>query len=312
MNILIGDYEMKSSTEELLALIAVVDTGSITKAAEYLGQTTSGISRALSRLESKLNVTLLTRTTRRLTLTAEGQRFVVSARKIVASIEEAEEALLPNDEQLRGTLRVDAASPFVLHCIVPFVPEFHRLYPYIQLELTSHERSIDLIEQKVDIAIRIGSLTDSSMHARYLGDSAIRVLASPNYLAQFGEPRSLLELQQHTLIGFTAPSYLNEWPLSDNPHSESLKVEPNIRALSGETIRQLALVGAGIASLSHFMTYKDIADNRLIPIMLPFIQPKSRAINAIYYRNKQQSRRMTCFLDFIQEKLRESDLVVMK
>src|SRR5690349_15811051 len=187
----------------------------MTAAAEALQQTVSGVSRTLTRLEKKLDATLVRRTTRRLQLTDEGELFLARARAILAAMEDAEEAMARHRERPAGRLRVDAASPFVLHCIVPHVKAFAASYPEITLELTSNERIVDLLEQRVDIAIRIGALQDSTLHARALGSSRLRVMASPAYLAEHGEPRDIEDLMRARLIGFTAPESLNDWPLSD-------------------------------------------------------------------------------------------------
>lgn len=194
---------MKTSTDELLVFVTVIDSGSITAAAEKLGQTVSGVSRALTRLERKLDTALVRRTTRRLHLTEEGDAFLRRARAILDALEEAEESVARGRERPSGRLRVDAASPFMLHCVAPHMTAFSALYPEIRLELTSNERIVDLLEQKVDIAIRIGALQDSTLHARALGSSKLRVLASPAYLAEYGEPRSVDALRGHRLIGFT-------------------------------------------------------------------------------------------------------------
>src|SRR5471032_3158933 len=260
---------MKTTTEELLAFVTVIDSGSITAAAEALQQTVSGVSRALTRLEHKLDATLVRRTTRRLQLTDEGELFLVRARAILAAMEDAEESIARQRERPAGRLRVDAASPFMLHCMVPHVQAFAAAYPEIMLELSSNERIVDLMEQKVDIAIRIGALQDSTLHARALGSSQLRVLASPAYLAEYGEPKSVDALRAHRLIGFTAPEHLNRWPLRDgrSAGSGSLKIEPAITASSGETLRQLALSGWGVACLADFMTAADVRDGRLVPIL---------------------------------------------
>ena len=204
---------MKTSTDELLVFVTVIDAGSITAAAEKLQQTVSGVSRALTRLEKQLGVALILRTTRRLQLTEEGELFLERARAILAAMADAEEAVTRHRERPSGRLRVDAATPFMLHCIVPHVAAFAQRYPEIRLELTNNERIVDLLEQRVDIAIRIGALQDSTLHARSLGTSRLRIVASPAYLAAHGTPRSVAALREHRLIGFTAPAHLNRWPL---------------------------------------------------------------------------------------------------
>jgi DNA-binding transcriptional LysR family regulator len=292
---------MKTSTDELLVFVTVIDSGSITAAAEKLGQTVSGVSRALTRLEKKLDTALVRRTTRRLHLTEEGEAFLQRARAILDAMEEAEESVTRGRERPSGRLRVDAASPFMLHCVAPHMTAFSALYPEIRLELTSNERIVDLLEQKVDIAIRIGALQDSTLHARALGSSKLRLLASPAYLAEYGEPKSLEALRAHRLIGFTAPEHLNRWPLREGRagRSGSVKIAPAITASSGETLRQLVLSGWGIASLANFMTAADVRDGRLVPILGNLLVDERQPVSAVYYQSASLSGRVQSFLDFI-------------
>ncbi|MBD9413525.1 LysR family transcriptional regulator [Pseudomonas sp. PDM16] len=291
---------MKTTLDELQAYTQVVDCGSITAAAEQLGQTASGISRALGRLEEKLEVTLLRRTTRRLELTEEGAAFLAQARRILAAVEEAEEQMALRRQVPAGRLRIDAATPFVLHVLVPLVAGFRQRYPQIELELTSNEQNIDLLEQRTDLAIRIGALRDSSLHARPLGCSRIRVLASPAYLAAHGTPASPMELSGHALLGFTQPESLNAWPLR-HLHGDGLVVVPTLKASSGETLRQLALAGAGLACLSDFMTDRDRAEGTLVEVLAEHNVDTRQPINAVYYRNTALSARIACFLDYLSE-----------
>ncbi len=294
---------MKTTLDELLALTTVVDSGSITAAAEQLGQTASGVSRALSRLEEKLEVTLLHRTTRRLELTEEGHAFVLQARRIVASVEDAEEQMALRRQRPAGRLRVNAASPFMLHVIVPLVAGFRALYPDIELELHSSDQIIDLIEQRTDVAIRIGPLRDSTLHARPLGSNRLRVLASPAYIAQCGVPQTVEELNGRSLLGFTQPETLNQWPLR-HECGQYWQVTPTIKASSGETLRQLALEGAGLVCLADFMTRQDRDDGRLVQVLEAHTADVRQPIHAVYYRNTALASRITCFLDYVSGQMR--------
>lgn len=294
---------MKITLDELLALTRVVDTGSITAAAEQLGQTTSGVSRALSRLEEKLEVTLLRRTTRRLELTEEGATFLAQARRILASVEEAEEQMALRRQQPAGRLRVNAASPFMLHVVVPLVAGFRERYPQIELELNTSDQIIDLLEQRTDVAIRIGALRDSTLHARPLGANRLRVLASPAYLARRGTPQSVADLAGHELLGFTQPDSLNQWPLR-TADGDSWAITPSLRASSGETLRQLALEGGGIVCLADFMTAQDRAEGRLLPVLEAHTVEVRQPVHAVYYRNTALASRIGCFLDYVGERMR--------
>lgn len=289
---------MKTTLDEMQVFVAVVDSGSITAAADSLGQTVSAISRALARLEEKLEVTLLRRTTRRLELTEEGQVFLTQACKIINAVEDAEEQMQVRRNQPAGLLRVNAASPFMLHVLVPMMRGFRVQYPDIELELNTNDQIIDLLEHRTDIAIRIGALSDSSLHARPLMTNRLRILASPDYLRERGQPISVDELSVHRLLGFTRPESLNAWPLR-NVQGDRLVIAPCVRASSGETLRQLALAGEGIVCLADFMTQTDRKSGKLVQVLVQDTVEVLQPVNAVYYRNTALSSRISCFLDYV-------------
>lgn len=294
---------MKTTLEELLALRTVVDSGSITAAAEQLGQTVSGISRALRRLEEKLGTSLLSRTTRRLALTDEGVAFLARARDILAAVDDAEDQMAVRRQQPAGRLRVNAASPFMLHVVAPLVPEFRERFPQLELELNTNDMVIDLLEEDTDVAIRIGPLQDSTLRARPLGSSLLRVVASPAYLKAQGRVKNVAQLlEQHTLLGFGQPDSLNDWPLR-GPHGDRLHIAPAVKVSSGETLRQLVLQGAGLACLSDFMTAEDRRRGDLVQVLPRDTVEVLQPIHAVYYRNTQLSSRIACFLDFLGERM---------
>lgn len=299
---------MKITLEELRAWVVVVDTGSITAAADQLSQTTSGISRALSRLETKLQTTLLHRTTRRIALTEEGHIFLKHAREILQSVEMAEEQIAHRREVPSGRLRINAATPFMLHVIVPLLDAFTSRYPLIQLELNTDDVVIDLLEQQTDIAIRIGELRDSGIHARKLGSSRLRLLASPDYLAKYGTPASVAELANHRLLGFSKLDRHNIWPVWQS-EGELLEITPTLSASSGETLRQMAVYGQGIVRISDFVSGGDRACGRLVPVLEALTREMVHPIHAVYYRNTTLSLRISCFLDFLSEQIASKEIL---
>ena len=293
---------MKTTLDEMQAFRSVVETRSITAAAELLGQTASGVSRSLSRLEQKLGTTLLRRSTRRLDLTEEGSYFLEQVRSILRSVEVVEDQMNARRHRPVGKLRVNAAFPFMLHVLTPLVFDFHVLFPEITLELNSSDNLIDLLEQRTDIAIRIGPLRDSSLHARPLGQSRLRLFASPQYLLAHGVPTRVADLDRHRLLGFTNPESLNQWPVRRKT-GELYEIRPFLQASSGETLRQLALADNGIVCLADFMTHTDRACGNLMPLLEKQTLDVRQSVSAVFYRNTELASRIQCFLDFISERI---------
>ncbi|MCA7972267.1 LysR family transcriptional regulator [Burkholderia sp. AU39826] len=293
---------MKTTLDELQAFTAVVDTGSITAAAQQLDLTVSATSRTLARLEEKLKTTLLRRTTRRLELTEEGRAFLQNARAIIESVENAEEQMLARREMPSGRLRVDAATPFMLHVIVPLVRGYRERFPKVELELNSNEGITDLLERRTDVAVRIGRLKDSTLHSRRIGNSRLRILASPAYIEAHGQPRKVEDLDRHTLLGFTQPESLNVWPIL-GADGEAYRIEPDVYSSSGETLRQLALEGTGVVCLSDFVTAQDRDAGRLVQVLARQTLDVQQPIHAVYYRNTAISSRIASFVDYLIEVL---------
>ena len=270
--------------------------------AEQLAIANSAVSRVVKRLEEKLGVNLINRTTRQLRLTEEGSQYFRRVQKILQEMAAAEAEMLAAHEVPQGGLRVDSAMPMVLHLLVPLAAKFNERYPHIQLSLVSSEGYINLIERKVDIALRAGELDDSGLRARHLFDSHFRIVASPEYLEKHGTPQSTEELANHQCLGFTEPSSLNTWAVSDaqgNPY----KISPHFTASSGEILRSLCLSGCGIACLSDFLVDNDIAEGKLIPLLVEQTSNTPLPFNAVYYSDKAVNLRLRVFLDFLIEEL---------
>lgn len=291
---------MLTRSDDLEILLTVVDTGGFSAAADLLDIQVAKVSRSVSKIEQRLGVTLLNRTTRRVELTEEGRSFVDAIKGALANLNQAEEEIISKGLLPKGKLRVDAASPFVFHQLVPLVQEFNHNYPDIELEITSNEGFVDLLEKRTDVAIRIGKLNDSSLYARSLGNSPLFIVASPEYLAKRGIPNHSRDLDNHKTIGFSGPKVLNQWPIKGFQ-----KLTPSLRSSNGETVRQLALAGNGIACLSSFMVEQDIADGLLIPILEKeklTIYDREQ-VNAVYYKSSTAARRITAFIEFIKPRL---------
>ena len=292
---------MLTRSDDLEMVLTVVDAGGFSAAAEALDVQVAKVSRSVSKVESQLGVSIFNRTTRRVELTEEGRQFVDSVRLGLQVIQSAEEEIVSRGELPKGRLRVDAASPFVFHQLVPLVQSFKEAYPDIELELTSNEGFVDLLEKRTDVAIRIGKLSDSTLHARPLGKSLLHIVASPDYLAKRGLPTKPEDLSSHQVVGFAGNKVLNHWPLPNQSY-----IPPTVTASNGEIVRQLALAGNGIACLSGFMVQDDIAAGRLVPILEQdkLANTDRERVNAVYYKSSFVSKRISAFIDFIQPRLK--------
>ncbi|OBT15193.1 LysR family transcriptional regulator [Vibrio cyclitrophicus] len=292
---------MLTRSDDLEMVLTVVDAGGFSAAAEALDVQVAKVSRSVSKVESQLGVSIFNRTTRRVELTEEGRQFVDSVRVGLQVIQSAEEEIVSRGELPKGRLRVDAASPFVFHQLVPVVQSFNEAYPDIELELTSNEGFVDLLEKRTDVAIRIGKLSDSTLHARPLGKSLLHIVASPDYLAKRGLPTKPEDLSSHQVVGFAGNKVLNHWPLPNQSY-----IPPTVTASNGEIVRQLALAGNGIACLSGFMVQDDIAAGRLVPILEQdkLANTDRERVNAVYYKSSSVSKRISAFIDFIQPRLK--------
>lgn len=290
----------------LIAFCAVMDAGSFSAAAERLGHTPSGVSRTISRLEKQLGMTLMQRTTRRLGLTEEGQWLLGQARKVIAALADTEAQVLARRSQPSGVVRVNAATPALNHLLAPLLPDFLDAYPLIRLELTSGETVIDLIEERADLAIRIGPLADSTLNAHRLGSSRLRLLASPDYLARRGMP-SCATLDAHRLAGFTAPASLNIWPLGHDG-AAGMAIAPALTASNGETLLHLARSGAGIVCLSDFLTRAERAAGTLVPVMEEQTLAWTQPVWAVFYKQAALAPRVTALVNFLSTRLAQGVL----
>ena len=290
------------SVDALIGLVTIIDSGSFSAAAERLGQTPSGVSRTISRLEAQLGMTLIKRTTRRLNLTEEGDWLLARARKILADLQDTEDQLAARLSQPSGLVRLNAATPVLDHLIAPLMADFLDAYPMVRLELISGETVVDLIDERADLAIRIGPLADSTLNARQLGSSRLRVLASPAYLARHGTPTNTKELLRHRILGFTAPSSLNIWPFPQQA-GDGLPVLPVIAASSGETLRHLALTGAGVVCVADFLTRQDVLSGNLVPILESETLPWAQPVWAVFYKQEALASRVSALVNFLAERL---------
>jgi DNA-binding transcriptional LysR family regulator len=295
---------------ELAAFVRAVDSGSFSAAARQLGLTPSAISKVVSRLESRLGVRLIHRTTRRLSLTAEGDHFFRRAQRILAEIEEAELEAASARLSPRGMLRLHCGTAMGLHQLTPILPEFCSRYPEVDLELTVNERRIDLarldIDEGADIVLRPGGVEgmvgDTQVIARTLCDLERVICASPSYLERHGVPRTPDDLMQHNCLRLLEYADLARWPFNSAEGVRTIEVRGQHTANNAETVLQMALAGLGIIRLVDVMLGADLSSGRLVPVLTEHHHVDPVPLHILMPRDKHRLPKVTAMVDFLFEK----------
>ncbi|MGB5538849.1 MAG: LysR family transcriptional regulator [Gammaproteobacteria bacterium] len=284
---------------DIEALVAVIEAGTFSAAGERLGVAKSVISRRVSQLEQRLGSRLLHRTTRRLTLTDAGRNFYQRAVQILADLEDAEQGVTAEVTDLRGALKLAAPLSFGLAHLSDALTEFLYTYPAIELNLDLNDRSINLVEEGFDLAVRIGELTDSTLIARRIGTSRTVTCASRAYLDRFGEPQHPDELARHVGLQYSNVSYRRQWQYA-TPDGRTLHAQPQLRmrANNGEALACAAAAGIGITTGPTFILARYINEGKLQRILPDFEQPAT-GIHAVTPPGRLVPRRVQVFIGFL-------------
>ncbi len=282
---------------------AVVDLGSFSAAGRALDLTPSAVSRTIDRIETRLGVRLLLRSTRALTLTAEGRSYLQAARRILADLNDAEQQIADQGAP-RGRLRVSAAQSHGRLCVVPLLGEFVRLYPHILVDIALTDALVDVAGGEADVAIRFGPLADSGLMARKLGETGRVIVASPDYLARSGTPRVPEDLHHHNCLNFNFRRVEPIWPFRRDGQDFSLKVKGTIEANNGETLGELAAQGVGITRVGSFSVVGEIENGRLVPLLEAYNPGDIEHIHAVFVGGGNIPARVRVFVDFLVDNLR--------
>lgn len=286
---------------EMKAFVRSVELGGFSAAARDLGLTPSALSKLVTRLEDRLGVRLMNRTTRKLALTSEGDAYFANAKRILQDIEEAEAEVTRFSASPKGLLRVNVGTAFGLHQLAPSLPRFAEKYPDVELEITVTDRIIDLVEEGADIAIRNGVLRDSSLVARKICDLHRVICASPAYLKKHGTPKAPHDLLKHNCLSITGAPQLRRWPFKIGSSIEHIDVHGGISANNAEMLLQLAANGAGVIRLSEVIVGDGIRAGWLKPILEDSHHVEPLPLNAVFPHGKHKSPRVAAFVNFLVE-----------
>lgn len=296
------DRSRANRTGEMEIFATAIEQGSFSAAARLLGLSPSAVSRAVSAIEARLGVRLLLRSTRALTLTAEGEAYLRAARRILSDLRDAEQAIADQGAP-RGRLRVSASQAHGRLAIVPLIGEFVALYPHILVDISLADRIVDVAGGQADVAIRFGPLADSPLTARKLGENRRVIVAAPAYLERHGTPRVPEDLHAHNCLNFNFRRAEPVWPFRDGARDYALAVRGNIEANNGETLGQLAAMGVGIARVGTFSVAEEMARGALVPILEEYNPGDVEAVHAVFAGGANTPARVRVFVDFLAERL---------
>jgi len=287
---------------EMQTFNAVVDAGSFVRAAETLSMSKAAVSRYVGDMETRLGVRLLHRTTRRLSLTDEGQLFYARSKELLDALEGAEAEVTSRNEAATGLLRVNAPFTFGILHLAPLWGQFKAQNPKVALDITLADRLVDLVEEGYDVAIRIATLESSTLVSRRLASTRMVLCASPRYLEQHGTPLHPHDLSGHAVISYSYWSTRDEWRFDGPDGPVSVKTQPIISTNSGDTCRAAALADQGVILQPSFLVGKDLAEGTLVELM-PQFRSLELGIYAVYPTRKHVPTKVRALIDFLQAHL---------
>ena len=285
---------------EMQTFNAVVDAGSFVKAADALNMSKAAVSRYVVDMETRLGVRLLHRTTRRLSLTDEGQVFYGRSKELLAELQEAEDEITSRSDAASGLLRINAPFTFGILHLAPLWGAFMAEHPKVRLDVTLADRLVDLVEEGYDVAIRIATLESSTLVSKKLATTRMVLCASPAYLAQHGTPLHPSELARHSVISYSYWSTKDEWRFEGPQGPVSVKTKPCMHTNSGDTCRAAALAHQGVILQPTFLVSKDLSDGGLVELM-PQYRSIELGIYAVYPTRKHVSAKVRALIEFLAE-----------
>ena len=296
------------SINAMRMFIRVVETRQFSAAARDMGLTQPTASKLVASLEAQLGVTLLRRTSRQISLTEEGQSYYETVAKILAQIEDAGAAARQSKFHPVGTLCITVSAGFGRLYIVPCLPKIYKNYPDLKIDITVSNRYVDLIEEGLDLALRIGELTDSSLKARRIGMSHFVTVATPNYVRQHGKPETPEELSTHQCLAFRSVRTPRPWSFENAKGMMVFHPKPYLLTNDAEALRASILAGLGIANVPSWLVTSELESGTVIPLLRRYKSP-SVPINAVYPGNRNLSAKASTLIPIIREKVLPDSIV---
>lgn len=279
---------------------SVVENDSLAGASRTLNVSPSVVSKQLSGLEDRLGVRLLNRTTRRVSLTEVGSAYYERCKRILADVDEAEIAVSQAHSAPRGLLKVTAPTTFAHRHVAPHLPEFLDRYPEVEVQLLVNDRVVDLVDEGIDLAIRIAQLKDSSLIARKLAVNHRMIVASPDYVKKWGSPETPDQLNDHSLITYAPGNPINDWHFMVDNQQKILRAKGTLAMNNGDSVLQTVLAGGGLAMLAAFMAGEHVKTGKLVTLLDDYVR-EDVPIYAVYPSGRHLSPKVRAFVDFLVE-----------
>lgn len=291
--------------QEMRVFTAVVDAGSFVAAADALEMSKPAVSRHVAELEQRLGVRLLHRTTRRLSLTVEGEVFLARCRELLAGVDEAEAEVSARGGSAVGLLKVSAPVSFGIRHLAPLWAEFMARHPQLTLDLTLTDRFIDLVDEGFDMAVRVARLPSSSLVSRRLASTRMVLCASPGYVRRNGAPDRPADLAAHAVLGYSLLATGDTWEFEGPEGPESVRVKPRMQTNSGDTCTAVAVGGGGIVLQPQFLVGDALESGALVEVM-PGYRSTELGIYAVYPTRKHMPPKVRLLVDHLAERLSAS------
>jgi len=283
----------------MAVFVRVVEHESFSSAARALKLTPSAVSKLIGRLEDRLGARLLNRTTRRLSMTEEGHAFYQRCVPILSAIDEAEMAVTELHAEPRGLLKVNASTAFGQFHIQPLIPKFLERHPDLRIQLTLSDSLVNLVEEEVDVAIRIADMPDSTLIAKKLSAVHRTVAAAPSYIEKFGIPKSPEDLKNHNCLTLSFETSLNQWEFKGSDGPQRIRVRGSFETNNAAALYEAGLAGLGLFRAANFVVGSDFKEGRLIPVLEDYEMINQVNIYAVYPHSKHLSPKVRAFVDLM-------------
>ncbi|CAO3383275.1 LysR family transcriptional regulator [Azospirillum sp. A26] len=296
---------MDNRAGEMMVFVRVVEAGSFSEAARLMLMTPSTVSKLIARLEARLGVRLIERSTRRLALTEEGQFYYERSQKLLGQLDETEQQIAHGGAEAEGVVRVTSSVSFGTTALEALLPAFFEAYPKVIVDLSLSDEVVDLYLDRTDVAIRVGKLTDSNLMARKIGETKRCIVASPTYLKRHGTPKTPEDLIHHNCLGFNFRRAMPVWPMREGGRIVERMLSGSLLVNNGDTLRRMAIAGVGIIRLADYHLRGPIERGELVELLADSDIGVVDDVHALFRGSQFLPARVRSFLDFMVPRMQK-------